>query len=1217
MPISHRSRAERPYKEAALPSFGTTDGWDVIEDEAADGGSGFGNRVEHIASVLCCSNGRVSARAVADYGTLDVLQAVHSVAGCSVRVPIDYPYAAVGLPEAKNVAVPACRVALSVEVNGVAFNMKTARAQRLDMAAGTHTMTLRLESSAYDGSSIRVAITRLAALDATLALVDRVVVDDYKPGSGDAPTAVDVAVAIDVVADTRVWCTQDVSAAPDGPDAELVVRATAGSDVPGGSTTTTSLVSRHVFGGEAPWAPVNVPAPSSPAGTATPPMSARQASTHGADKAFATSFSVDRSSADMHANTALSEHAEPITSPYYTPSWQPVARRCARATLQPGKALSVVYASQHTMPSAPDVAPVATPIDFDKLVAEQAAQLRSVLWGAGDDSAPTVRVAHVPGGAVHRFTQAMRFNMFALATAAWGAGPRAAVTFTGLSSDGSGGVAHLQHVLVHATYYIHTCPPLARRMLSSIVWMLPGARDNAQKLGCRGALFPALTLDGSDGAAYFINSSAKFHVSADVGTAAIRYVESCHAPSAAPDTADDAEFAVSLLEMVLECGRALLALGQWDEATEVFRIDSATGPDEYNPLVDGQFYTHVAARALFEGAVRILDALHAASPSLVETMLHRIEWTDAERTSVARAANGIRLHRDDKTRVFLAHETFDALQPWKTEPVGFPLSLHVHPLVIYKRKVVQVPDVLLAMLHYPADGDYGPADLARAVDYYSGVTTHDVPWALGVTAASAFRVHGDVAPSEAARALRILATLNLDETLLEASEGLRLPSMAYTWFALASGVLGLRIVDGELYLDPCLPVGWDGVVLPLRHRGAQLRVEVAPESVSYTHLGGANVCVRHGIDGAHRVHVSSQRRSASVPRSRFPLNATADFDAIVVLLDAVVEGFHRMNFEAWRDVLAEYFDAAQHRTRMIANSSNLMVEALADSPETVTSSTAPTMRDEDSERAPRHVSATASFSEGHFADHGVSAASPQQQADRPAALTMAEYIATFLSAPNAGTQMQYSGLDTALSCRGISLELGAADDPAVSDTRFGLANAKVNELRQRLDTGNAALNFIGGTVSLLRDARRRGVRTCVVTYSRSAMDILEHLPDIRGSVSAFIDGVEARGLGVQGRPTADLFTAAARKLHVDPKRCVVLASELDCGYDTSQLEGRFAGVVNIIKHHLVEESGGDDASAAAAAAAAEVAKHVPPCVKLVPFQELPADLDGLQRVLAQ
>jgi hypothetical protein len=67
-------------------------------------------------------------------------------------------------------------------------------------------------------------------------------------------------------------------------------------------------------------------------------------------------------------------------------------------------------------------------------------------------------------------------------------------------------------------------------------------------------------------------------------------------------------------------------------------------------------------------------------------------------------------------------------------------------------------------------------------------------------------------------------------------------------------------------------------------------------------------------------------------------------------------------------------------------------------------------------------------------------------------------------------------------------------------------------------------------------------------------EVLQKLPQLRKLFTTKIDGVEARAKQMRGRPHADLFVKASRKMHLGTERCVVFSTNMDRGYRKEDLD---------------------------------------------------------------
>ena len=132
---------------------------------------------------------------------------------------------------------------------------------------------------------------------------------------------------------------------------------------------------------------------------------------------------------------------------------------------------------------------------------------------------------------------------------------------------------------------------------------------------------------------------------------------------------------------------------------------------------------------------------------------------------------------------------------------------------------------------------------------------------------------------------------------------------------------------------------------------------------------------------------------------------------------------------------------------------------------------------------------------------------------------------------------RYDGVRTFLASRHITLDDGAPDDPPGLETVCGLGNRK-NAMFSRL-LASEGIEVYDGSLAVVRHLRRNGVRTAVVSSSRSCKAIL-HAAGLAGLFELRVDGQVAAQMGLPGKPAPDTFAYAARLLGVPPPRAVVV-----------------------------------------------------------------------------
>ena len=151
-----------------------------------------------------------------------------------------------------------------------------------------------------------------------------------------------------------------------------------------------------------------------------------------------------------------------------------------------------------------------------------------------------------------------------------------------------------------------------------------------------------------------------------------------------------------------------------------------------------------------------------------------------------------------------------------------------------------------------------------------------------------------------------------------------------------------------------------------------------------------------------------------------------------------------------------------------------------------------------------------------------------------------------------------AGVRSFLLARGISLPPGSPDDGPEVETLNGLGKRKDQYFIQTL--GQHGVEVYEGTVSFIRDARARGVRTAIVSSSQNCAAVL----DAAGLTQLFdvrVDGIDLRRLGLGGKPAPDMFLEAARQLKTPPAHAAVFEDAV-VGVEAGHA-GRFRLVVGM------------------------------------------------------
>lgn len=439
---------------------------------------------------------------------------------------------------------------------------------------------------------------------------------------------------------------------------------------------------------------------------------------------------------------------------------------------------------------------------FDELAESQRAAL-DVAWRRSD-----VRIEGRP-----ELQQAVRWNLFQLIQATRCI-DRNGVPAKGLTSQGYDGHYFWDMDMFFMPFLLHTRPDLARELLRFRYDTLDAARTRALEMSEAGALYPWRTINGEEASAFFPAGTAQYHINAAVAHAVKRYVEI---------SGDDGFLIEAGAEIVLETARLWYDLGFFASDGR-FHLHGVTGPDEYTALVNNNTYTNLMAQLHLEYAADVVDWLAEHHPDRYVDLADRIDLGGDEVEGWRRAAAQMVVLYDEERGIHPQDDAFLDLEVWdfaNTEPDEYPLLLHHHPLVLYRRQVLKQSDVVLAMV--TRGNLFSREQKARNFAYYEPLTTDDSSLSTPIQAIVAAEVG---AADVASRCFEQGVFSDLADVYGNASDGVHLASCGATWMTLVMGFGGMREFGGRVSFDPRLPSDWESLSFSLTVRGRLLHVTV-------------------------------------------------------------------------------------------------------------------------------------------------------------------------------------------------------------------------------------------------------------------------------------------------------------------------------------------------------------------------------------------------------
>jgi alpha,alpha-trehalose phosphorylase len=491
---------------------------------------------------------------------------------------------------------------------------------------------------------------------------------------------------------------------------------------------------------------------------------------------------------------------------------------------------------------------------FHQLVASQE-QYMGDFWRRSDVRVRDTREERTKRSTVE-IQQAIRFNLFHILQAS------ARAEDAGVPAKGLTGRAYEGHYFWDTEIYVlpfltYTSPRIAKNLLTFRYKMLPQARAHARQLGHRGAMFPWRTISGEEASAYYAAGTAQYHINADIMYALRKYVQA---------TGDEAFLRDCGAEMLVETARLWLDLGFYADAKEgKFCINSVTGPDEYNTVVNNNAYTNLMARENLRYAAQTIESMRATNPDAYNALAHKTDLEPSEVEAWTRAADSMYVPYDEELKIVPQDDSFLDREPWdfkNTPSDHYPLLLFYHPLNIYRKQVIKQADVVLAM--FLLGDEFSPDAKKRNFEFYDPLTTGDSSLSSCVEAIIAAQI-GDV--EKAIRYGMAALLMDLADVGGNVKDGCNIASMGGTWMMLSYGLGGMRDHDGRLSFWPRrAPEDYAILRFPVTYRGQMLEVEIGQEKVEYVLREGECFVIRHETE---EIQLTREQPTAVRPVSRW------------------------------------------------------------------------------------------------------------------------------------------------------------------------------------------------------------------------------------------------------------------------------------------------------------------------------------------------------------
>lgn len=420
----------------------------------------------------------------------------------------------------------------------------------------------------------------------------------------------------------------------------------------------------------------------------------------------------------------------------------------------------------------------------------------------------------------------------------------------GLTGEGYKGHTFWDTEIYMLPYFTFTMPEMARNLLKYRYLGLDGARKKAKANGYWGAQFPWESAWSTDGEMTppwgsadivtgkpmrILSGSLEQHITSDVVIAVMQYLS----------ITKDERFAEEMgYEIILDAAKFWASRLEWDPARKKFVIDNVIGPDEYKEHIDNNAFTNYTAFWCIQKAIAVIDVLKNSNPEIYNGLNLKLKLDESYQDWISKV-NLIFLPKPNEFDVIPEDDTY--LQKKIIETAQYQ-SDGGHAKIfkdynlqqINDLQVTKQADVLLLVFLFE---DLFSDDIKLVNwNYYEPKTTHDSSLSFSTHSILASDLNlADTAYDYFERACEV----DLGTGAGKSNQGLHMASIGGIWNMIVEGFGGVRVLDGQLRIEPHLPNKWNSLHFEINWQGSLLKIDVYKDTFQVSVLGDAITFINH------------------------------------------------------------------------------------------------------------------------------------------------------------------------------------------------------------------------------------------------------------------------------------------------------------------------------------------------------------------------------------
>lgn len=416
----------------------------------------------------------------------------------------------------------------------------------------------------------------------------------------------------------------------------------------------------------------------------------------------------------------------------------------------------------------------------------------------------------------------------------------------GLSGEGYKGHSFWDTEAFILPFFIYCNPIVARSLLEYRYKGLAGARKKAKENGYEGAMYPweaAWPNDGEvtpvwGGVDIVTGKQTKIwtgfleqHITSDIAYAIWQYYM----------ITGDEEFMNNCgYEILFDTAKFWVSRLEWNEEKQEYHINDVIGPDEYKEHVNNNAFTNYMAHHNITLAIEYCEKLRKEDKVLYSKLDKILElessielWKDKVEKIYLPTPNKDNVIPQDDT--YLQKKIIN-LDKYKNQTKVGSLFEDFNSEQVNEMQISKQADIM--MLFYLLENKFSNDVKVASYNYYEPKTLHDSSLSLSTHCILANDLgHKELAYELFNRAINI----DLGPSMTTSDNGIHAASFGGAWQCVVMGFAGIRMLGGELRINPSLPEKWEDLSFNIYWKGQLFNIQVTCEKVEVSTVGSEKV----------------------------------------------------------------------------------------------------------------------------------------------------------------------------------------------------------------------------------------------------------------------------------------------------------------------------------------------------------------------------------------